>query len=130
MGLSWASLPFIFHIIVEAPAGLSFLLRPSGTLDVLQPHAHAVIRQYAILLTCTNIIAGIFAMQDYPNIHSAQIERGVSASLALYHCGPASRALSRFQRGSKGSLLVNPLLHIAAHVMCASALMGRAVDWW
>ncbi|KAI4280105.1 MAG: hypothetical protein L6R35_005975 [Caloplaca aegaea] len=72
--------PFLLHMIVELPASIAFFLNPSMTLSQSQPHAHAVIRQYALLLMSSNIIAYNFIFRS-PDETSAS----VAAALAVYH---------------------------------------------
>ena len=94
--MGWHSL--LLHLIIEVPASLGFLLGPSATLAVSQPAAHAVIRQYGLLLLCTNIIVLLVAELDYieGDYHLiAGLVAGIKAALALYHVGPLIRALSK-----------------------------------
>ncbi|KAL9021230.1 MAG: hypothetical protein Q9185_001631 [Variospora sp. 1 TL-2023] len=72
--------PFFLHLIVELPASIAFFLNPSMTLSQSQPHAHVVIRQYALLLMSSNIIAYNFIFRS-PDETSAS----VAAALAVYH---------------------------------------------
>ena len=75
------NIPFFLHILGEFGASVGFFFRPSQTLQRPQPHAHGVIRQYALLLTSTNLIAAIFLTQNHPT----EISRKVAGALALYH---------------------------------------------
>jgi len=133
---SLTSLPFVLHILVEVPAAFTFALFPSTTLLRPQPDAHAVIRQYGLLLLSTNIIASLFVFEnrgsnsiDDPIWH---IEAWVAGSLALYHVGPLMRAGSRSWRGGgKGrSFVGQPRAHVIAHGICLIALAGRSLHWW
>ena len=128
--------PFLFHIIVELPACISFFFHPSATLQIPQPHAHSLIRQYALLLLSSILIAAIF-VYEHPQPHSiAQQTRSnlasiVAPALAIYHIGPLIRAFDRIKRGegSRGHWLRlrNPWLHIAAHALCIAALTWQGV---
>ena len=91
------NIPFFLHILGEFGASASFFLRPSQTLRKPQPEAHAVIRQYALLLTSTNLIAAIFLFQD----HATAISAKVAGALALYHLGPLTRAVMKVRTGEK-----------------------------
>lgn len=127
-----ASLPFILHIIIELPAATSFALTPSATLSIPQPHAQGVIRQYALLLLSTIIIAASFVLQDCRGEEPKMPERSVASALALYHLGPLIRAANRSQRGegTGRGLLGQPWLHVLVHVLCCLALSGRGWLWW
>ena len=91
------NIPFLLHILGELSASAGFFLRPSQTLRKPQPEAHAVIRQYALLLTSTNLIAAIFLFQGHATVISAK----VAGALALYHLGPLTRAAMKVRTGEK-----------------------------
>lgn len=55
--------PFWVHGLIELPAGLNFLLRPSEQLSSPAPQAHPIIRQYGTLLLSSVIVALIFGTQ-------------------------------------------------------------------
>jgi hypothetical protein len=122
-------LPFLFHIIVEFPASVGFFLRPSATLVVPQPHAHAVIRQYALLLASTNLVAGAFLFNP-----SSPSSAQVAGALALYHVGPLMRAWNRIRAEERTKCEQGdwrgPWLHLGVHGICTAALMGEAFQLW
>lgn len=130
-----ASWPFILHFLVEFPAILAFGLFPSATLRYCQPHAHAVIRQYALLLLSMNIIVASFILL-YPDANpigkEGLLERRIAGSLALYHLGPSVRAICRIRSRdlSRKAFRRQPWLHAAAHIGCFAALVGRSLRWW
>lgn len=134
--ISISSWPFIIHLLIEIPAALAFAVFPSATLSVPQPQAHAVIRQYALLLFSTNIIAAIFAFQGpkaSPLCGQYQcVERKIAGALAFYHLGPLIRAICRFRHNGerRRALSRQPWLHVTAHVVCLIALVGRSLNWW
>lgn len=136
LSISLTSLPFILHILVEVPAAFTFALFPSATLVRPQPDAHAVIRQYGLLLLSTNIIASVFTFQDYKRTpfedQICQIEAWVAGSLALYHLGPLIRAAFRSwrERERRRHFVGQPWLHTIAHGICSIALGGRSLHWW
>ena len=116
--------PFLLHILIELPASLNFFIRPSTTLVTTQPYAHAVIRQYALLLMASNIIASIFLFKPQD-----AITYKVAGALALYHFGPLVRAGSRIcgrEESGQGEL-GGPWLHLVVHIICAGALMIEAI---
>ncbi|KAK4692643.1 hypothetical protein P7C71_g4600, partial [Lecanoromycetidae sp. Uapishka_2] len=126
------SFPFILHILIETPAALAFAVFPSSTLSVRQPAAEAVIRQYALLILSSNVIAAIFVFHD-PNISDGVFLEGrVAAALALYHVGPLMRAVTRIRNdeGQARPLLEQPWLHAWVHAVCLVALAGKGMHWW
>ena len=127
-----ASIPFILHIIVELPAAVSFAFFPSATLLIPQPHAQGVVRQYALLLISTIIVAAVFIPQTGKGDWAEMQERGVAGALALYHLGPLIRAAHRSWEGegSERPLLGQPWLHMFGHVLCCLSLAGRGGLWW
>ena len=127
-----ASVPFILHIAIELPAAISFLFFPSATLSLPQPHAHAVIRQYSLLLLSTIIIAAGFVPQDWRGDGPKIQERTVASALALYHLGPLIRAAHRSWtgEGSGRHLLGQPWLHVLVHMLCCLSLGGRGCLLW
>ena len=126
------SLPFILHIVIELPAALSFAFSPSATLSKPQPYAQAVIRQYALLLLSTIIIAAVFVPGDRKGDRPKIEERNVASALGLYHLGPMIRAAHRFRsgEGTERYLLGQPWLHVLVHVLCCILLGGRGCLWW
>ncbi|KAL8796335.1 MAG: hypothetical protein Q9195_001242 [Heterodermia aff. obscurata] len=120
------SIPFFLHIIGEFGAATGFFLRPSQTLNRPQPDAHAVIRQYALLLTSTNLIAAIFLFQSQPTPVSTK----VAGALALYHLGPLTRAglkgyatLFANTANARAFLLSVPMGYITASGLAAKACL-------
>lgn len=122
-------LPFLFHIIVEIPASVGFLLHPSATLAAAQPEAHGVIRQHALLLTSTNLVAWNFLFED-----SSPLSGRIAAALALYHVGPIMRSWNRTKAEEAATRMPGgwrgPWLHLGVHGVCAVALMGEALGFW
>ena len=129
MTMTHIHVPFLFHIIVELPASIAFFFHPSATLAVVQPHAHSVIRQHALLLTSTNLVAWTFLFED-PSPLSARI----AAALGLYHVGPIVRSWNR-TKADEGTMSMRerwrgPWLHLGVHLVCVVALMGEAMGFW
>ena len=110
---------FALHILVEAPAALFFFFRPSQTLQSPQPHAHAVIRQYALLLMSTNIIAAAAFLRE-----SEEITKTIAGALALYHVGPIFRAFSRSMRKTSGTKMGSPWGHAVFHTLCLTLMLN------
>lgn len=119
--------PFLHHALIELPASLQFLLLPSRQLPRPAPQAHALIRQYALLLFSSVLIGVAFALHetrhhyhhhhhdyDYPQqgrIISGQdhdddgdaLSAQVAIALGLYHVGPVIRSGARVWRAVIGS---------------------------
>lgn len=115
-------LPFWLHILIELPASLNFYFNPSEQLPSPAPQAHAIIKQYAVLLLVSNIIAGIFALRPLD-----RTSRNVAGALAVYHCAPFMRALRRIGTANYGKGLGGPAVHLVAHGICFVGLFGL---WW
>ena len=127
------NLAFFTHIILESGAACAFFRNPSFTLAQPQPHAHQVIRQYALLLISTNLIAANFLFQQQPSALSSR----VAGALALYHLGPITRAALKIssgeERGSrKGELLGGAWLQASFHIIMLVMLVLEAskVFWF
>jgi hypothetical protein len=108
--------PFLVHAILEIPASVNFFLNPSGQLRIYSPHAHAVIRQYAVLLLSSVIVSLLFFMRN-PDELSGQ----VAGAFLIYHLAPVVRATGRLRRNHA---VWQPLLFLASHGVCFAGLMG------
>jgi len=115
------------HILIETPASLNFLLNPSQQLHLSTPApaAEALIRQYALLLLSSNLIALTFAIRPVD-----RTSRRVAGALGFYHAGPITRAASRLLHGESffGGGLGGPATHLGVHVACFLALLGSWVS--
>ncbi len=114
-----ANIPFLLHILLELPASITFFLSPSTQLQLPSPpptpraysQAHALIRQYAVLLLVSNLVALICVLQptaidDILGIRAegkvVEVERlrgNVAGALAVYHLAPLVRAVGRMVNG-------------------------------
>ena len=118
MEFSWCQIAFLFHLIVEIPASLNFFFCPSATLSKPQIFAHGLIRQYALLLISSNIIATSFVLR-----RPDQLSGYIAGALALYHVGPLVRAITKLQKTeSQSNSLGGPVVHFVAHSVCIAAL--------
>lgn len=118
---------FLLHVIVEIPAMAGFLLSPSKTLQQNQPFAAPLIRQYGILLLCTNLLLCFILLELFHNdgfALSMRFLRRVSGAVALYHPAPLWRAVNRIRRGelSRG-VFASPWSHALLHAGCLVALL-------
>jgi hypothetical protein len=91
-------LGFLLHCIIEIPAAANFFVFPSGQLRVYSPQAHAIIRQYALLLLTSVLISVLFLLRPVDEL-SGQ----VAGALSLYHVGPSVRSLGRLRRWTPSS---------------------------
>jgi hypothetical protein len=108
--------PFLLHAVLEIPASLNFFLNPSGQLGVYSPQAHPVIRQYAVLLLASILIALSFALRD-----ADELSGQVAGALAIYHLAPMLRAAGRLT-GRRA--IWQPLLFFATHGVCLAGLLA------
>lgn len=116
----------VLHLVIETTAAINFFLRPSATLSTPQPYSHGVIRQYALLLLTTNIIAAAVLNRAVYDDLSAHI----AAALALYHAGPFVRAVSKIRRGNTGDILGGAWLHASSHLLCLACLLASSFPLW
>lgn len=124
--LQLSHLPFILHLVVEIPAAIAFAF-PDRQLRNLQSDTRAVIRQYALLLVATNVIAALFIARPIDEL-SCQ----VAGALALYHAAPIIRATSRVVDGEhpfRGSL-GGPVVHLLVHILCLGSLGRLWLEGW
>lgn len=114
------NLCFLLHILVEIPALINFMVYPSKQLGIYTPHAHAVIRQYALLLLCSVLIAFIFLTRINDDLTGL-----VAGALAIYHIGPAVRSVGRLRvqaRTGQRILISEAALYLVVHLGCGSSL--------
>lgn len=112
---------FLIHILIEVPACLNFFVFPSGQLGTTTPHAHAVIRQYAVLLFASVLVAVIFVCRPMDATSGK-----VAGALAIYHIAPSVRAASGLTRQSqlgKPILLSEAFLYLVVHGICCASLL-------
>ncbi|CZS96654.1 hypothetical protein WAI453_010074 [Rhynchosporium graminicola] len=113
------NLAFLIHALLEVPAALNFFFRPNEQLSLPAPQAHAIIRQYAVLLMSSNIIALIFAFRPVD-----ETSRRIAGALAAYHAAPLVRAIARIASsgGGYGKGLGGPWVHAVLHCGALGAL--------
>ena len=113
---------FGLHLVVETVAGLNFLMRPSATLLVPQPHSHGVIRQYGVLLLATNLMA--YGAWSRP---TDALSSYIAAGLACYHLGPLIRAASKIMQSEEAIALGGPGVHVGVHLLCGALLLAACL---
>jgi hypothetical protein len=107
--------PFLAHAVVEIPASINFFLYSSSQLGLYSPQAQAVVKQYAVLLLSSVMIALSFAFRNNVDTLSGQ----VAGALALYHLAPMFRAIGKMNGGRLGW---RPLFVLVAHAFCLARL--------
>ena len=110
----------MLHALVELPAALNFFCFPDDQLSSTAPQAHAVIRQYALLLLCSALVACTIASQE-PGTTTGY----VAGILAVYHVAPLLRAWSRIRNPEvpeRRPWLKDPRVHFFVHFLCLSSL--------
>lgn len=115
------NLAFLLHAAIEVPAAINFMLFPSKQLGKDTPNAHPVVRQYALLLVASVLIAIVFAVRE-----TDEISRVVAGCLAIYHPGPALRSFARLRNQYKRSeplLASEAFLYLICHILTGSALI-------
>ena len=110
--------PFIVHIVIETPAALQFFIFPNAQIGTPNPQAQALIRQYALLLASSVLVALAFTGRE-----SDQLSGQVAGALALYHVGPVVRAGSKLSQGVSSMMPWVSIL--AAHAFCLAGLLQR-----
>lgn len=112
---------FVLHAAVEVPAAITFMFQPSKQFGIYTPYAHAVVRQYALLLVSSVLISACFASRPVDDL-----TRTVAGSLAIYHVGPSLRSWGRLRSQGQQSLpvlLSEAALYLVVHVLCGTSLL-------
>merc|ERR1712000_769975 len=115
------NLGFLIHIIIEIPASINFFCFPSRQLGIHTPQAHAVIRQYAVLLLVSVLLATVFVARPLDNTAGK-----VAGALALYHIAPFVRSAVRLHRQTQARAPIiysEAFLYVFVHSICFAALL-------
>ncbi|KAK0120012.1 hypothetical protein ONS95_011430 [Cadophora gregata] len=117
---------FLIHALLELPASLNFFFRPNEQLSTPVPQAHALIRQYAVLLMSSNIVALIFAFRPVD-----ETSRRVAGALATYHAAPLVRAVGRITSHDEGygKALGGRWVHAVVHAGALGTLGWLFFGW-
>lgn len=126
------NLALIFHLLVEVPASLSFLLGAHKQLREPNPGPEAVLvcQSYGGLLLSTNVLCFLLLCHKGSNIDDATAI--VAASLAVYHLFPIRRAWTRIKSqgghgrgwGQQAQVLGGPYVHLVLH-----SLLFLSLTW-
>ncbi|RVX74668.1 hypothetical protein B0A52_01795 [Exophiala mesophila] len=118
-----SNLGFLLHIIFELPACIQFFILPSRQLGIYTPHAHALMRQYAVLLFSSVLISGVFVTRP-----PSEVSAHCAGALAVYHVAPALRSIVRLQRQirSKQAVVISEaMLFLVVHSLCGAFLFDH-----
>lgn len=129
LALSNFHIGFLFHIIIETPALFNFFVFPSKQLGTHTPHAHAVIRQYAVLILTSNLVAMSFVCRPMDELSGK-----IAGALAIYHIAPSVRSIMRLKRQAREGRPLIPseaFLYLVVHTICGAVLLlhFRAGMW-
>lgn len=132
---SSSRIPFLFHSLLELPASLKFLLKPSAGL-VPQPHpsTEAVIRQYGAILFSSVIISSVMLFSPSGN-DADSLAWKMSGALGLYHLMPIARATERIMAGDTfdwadaGGAPVHLMLHVFVGASLLLLTIGERIQW-
>lgn len=118
--------PFLFHVIIASPAGLTFIFRPSRQLSPLTPAARLILQCYGGCLLFTNLMALIFLTRPFDDT-----TRLATVSFAFWHLWPSYRAVLRLQcgidtAGQLGETLGGPVVHLTVHLVLVVMFFGSA----
>ncbi|KPM42850.1 hypothetical protein AK830_g3658 [Neonectria ditissima] len=134
MPLSLPKIPFLVHAVIETPAALTFIFRPSSHVSPLPPDAGLLLQSLGGLLLASNLIALIFINRPFD-----YVTRRVALALAFWHLWPCYRAVVRLgrradsQRRSKeneaatGKTLGGPAVHLAVHLVLLAMFMSSSL---
>lgn len=129
--------PFLQHAIIELPASIQFLLIPSRQLGRPTPHAHPLIRQYAVLLFSSVVISLSFAFRSHPPSLASSADANnaltgqVALALGLYHIGPIIRSgakLRDIRRRDWSAREVEAAVYVVVHVIVGGGLFRKALS--
>ncbi|KAF4979551.1 hypothetical protein FZEAL_4255 [Fusarium zealandicum] len=124
--MSSSTAPFLIHALIETPAALTFILRPSSHLQPLTPPAALLLQSLGGLLLTSNLIALIFVRRPFDDV-----ARHVALAFAFWHIWPCYRACVRL-RGSAleeeapatTRTLGGPVVHLGVHLVLLTMFLG------
>ncbi|KAI6753332.1 hypothetical protein HG531_005501 [Fusarium graminearum] len=113
--ISAATAPFLAHALIETPAALTFILKPSTQLQPLPPSAALIVQSFGGCILTTNLIALIFLRRPFD--HVAQ---HVALAFAFWHIWPCYRAYMRMNVSEQSE---SRLFNIDIHIVVALVLV-------
>lgn len=124
------NLALLFHVLIEAPASLSFLLDAPKQLREPRPSPEAVLvcQSYGGLLAATNVLC-LLLIYCRGSTQFDDASAIVAASLAIYHVMPLRRAWVRLKTQGAGrgwlqqaDALGGPYMHLVIHALLLLSL--------
>lgn len=124
------NLALIFHVLIEAPASLSFLLSAPKQLRESRPSPEAVLvcQSYGGLLFATNVMC-VLLLYRRGSSHFGDASAIVAVSLAMYHAMPIRRAWVRIKTQGAGrgwlqqaDAMGGPYVHFLVHALLLVSL--------
>lgn len=129
------NLALAFHLLVEVPASLSFILGARKQLREPNPSPEAVLicQSYGGLLLSANVLCFLLLYFNGNGGVDGALSM-VTTSLAVYHVFPIRRAWARIRsqgglgRGwaQQADVLGGPYVHLVVHVLLFSSLTYAA----
>lgn len=124
------NLALLFHVLIEAPASLSFLLDAPKQLREARPSPEAVLvcQSYGGLLVATNVLC-VLLLYCRGSTNFDDASAIVAASLAIYHVMPLRRAWARIKAQDAGrgwlqqaDAMGGPYVHFTVHALLLVSL--------
>jgi hypothetical protein len=116
--VSAATAPFLVHALIETPAALTFILKPSTQLQPLPPAAALIVQSFGGSILATNLIALVLIRRPFDDV-----ARHVALAFAFWHIWPCYRAYMRIngytkeEESSTTKTLGGPVVHLGVHIV-------------
>lgn len=122
-------LAFLGHAVVEAAAGLSFIIRPEGQVPACTPAGKLILRQYGGLLLASSMVCLIIIADPDLSIRTTRL---LALALGSYHVWPCYRALvpirtEALSRAKENTVLGGPFVHFIVHAICLGLFLSAAI---
>ncbi|KAF5000757.1 hypothetical protein FGRMN_1525 [Fusarium graminum] len=123
--LSTTMIPFLIHVLIETPAALTFIFRPSSQLQPLLPSAALILQSFGGLLLTSNLIALILIRRPFDDI-----TRQAALAFCFWHIWPCHRAYMRMSgytkedEASTTKTLGGPVVHLGVHIALLTMFLG------
>ncbi|KAG8671235.1 hypothetical protein FPOAC2_04564 [Fusarium poae] len=122
--VSAATTPFLVHALIETPAALTFILKPSTQLQPLPPAAALIVQSFGGCILATNLIALVFLRRPFDDV-----AQHVALAFAFWHIWPCYRAYMRMsgyteEGATTTKTLGGPVVHLGVHVVLLTMFLG------
>ncbi|RGP77511.1 hypothetical protein FLONG3_4430 [Fusarium longipes] len=123
--VSSATIPFLVHALIETPAALTFILKPSTQLQPLPPSAALIVQSFGGSILATNLIALAFIRRPFDDV-----ARHVALAFAFWHIWPCYRAYMRMsgytekEEASVTKTFGGPKAHLGVHVVLVTMFLA------